>query len=74
MDLQIIGKIILVILGVYEVIARIIPSISDWTILGNIIRFLKIVSDWLNNGNKLSERFGKSEKFKSKFKNLKKTS
>lgn len=41
--------IVAVIIGVYEVIARVIPTISDWTILGKIIALLRWLSDNLNN-------------------------
>lgn len=51
MNLHLIETIVLIILGVYEVLLRVIPTVNDWTILGNIIKFLKIVSDWLNNTN-----------------------
>jgi hypothetical protein len=49
MELPIIKTIILAIVGVYEVLARLIPSINDWTVLGNIFKFLKWISDYLNN-------------------------
>lgn len=39
-----------VILAVYEILARMIPSLSDITILGNIINFLKAISDFFNRG------------------------
>lgn len=41
--------IVAVIIGVYEVIARIIPTVNDWTVLGKIILFLRWLSDNLNN-------------------------
>lgn len=49
MDIAIIKTIVLAIIGIYEVIARLIPTVADWSILGNIIRFLKMISDYLNN-------------------------
>lgn len=49
MDVAIIQTIVLAIIGIYEVIARLIPTVADWSILGNIIRFLKMISDYLNN-------------------------
>lgn len=49
MDWPIIKTILLVTIGVYEVIARFIPSVADWTVLGNIFKFLKWISDYLNN-------------------------
>jgi len=44
--------VIAIIIGVYEVIARIIPTVGDITILGKIIMFLKWISDNLNNFKK----------------------
>lgn len=49
METNLILIIIAVVTGVYEVLARVIPSVADWSLLGNIIKFLKVVSDWLNN-------------------------
>jgi len=46
-------KIIGFILGLYELLSRVIPTINDWTILGNIIKFLKWISDYLNNKKKI---------------------
>lgn len=42
-------KIILAVVGIYEVAARAIPAIKDWTVVGNIINLLKKISDALNN-------------------------
>lgn len=44
--------ILSIVTGVYEVIARVIPSVNDWTVVGNVIRILKYVSDALNHGVK----------------------
>lgn len=49
MDVDVIKTVVLAVIGVYEVIARLIPSVNDWTVLGNAIKFLRVVSDWLNN-------------------------
>jgi len=38
-----------IVIGVYEVIARLIPTVGDITIIGKIIAFLKWISDNLNN-------------------------
>lgn len=48
MSLATIALIIGIITGVYEVLARFIPSIKDITLLGNIIRVLLAISDALN--------------------------
>lgn len=37
-----------IVLGIYEVLTRAIPSVKDYTILGNIFRVLKAISDGLN--------------------------
>lgn len=50
--MEILEKIVLLILVLYEVLARLIPSIKDYTIIGNIIKFLKWLSDYLNNNEK----------------------
>ncbi len=44
--------VIAIIIGVYEVIARIIPTVGDITILGKIVALLKWLSDNLNNFKK----------------------
>lgn len=44
--------IVAIIIGVYEVIARIIPTVGDVSVLGKIIMFLKWISDNLNNFKK----------------------
>lgn len=49
MELLLIIKLIVVLLGIYEVLARSFPTIKDWSILGNIIKILKSISDAFNN-------------------------
>jgi len=39
----------LAILGVYEVVARVVPSVGNYSIVSWLITALKIVSDKLNN-------------------------
>lgn len=34
--------------GIYEVVCRVIPTVKDVSILGNIFSFLQLVSDFLN--------------------------
>lgn len=46
---EIVVKIIIAVTGIYEVLLRVIPTLADWTILGNIIKFLRWLSDYLNN-------------------------
>ncbi len=38
-----------IVLGLYEVIARIIPTVANWSWLAKIIDIIKWVSDFLNN-------------------------
>lgn len=38
----------LVVLGIYEVIIRLIPTVSSWSVLGLIIKILKVLSDYLD--------------------------
>jgi hypothetical protein len=42
------GTIITTALGIYEVIARAIPTVKDITIVGNVIKVLNTLSDLLN--------------------------
>lgn len=44
--------IVAALIGIYEVIARIIPTVGDITIIGKIIALLKWISDNLNNTKK----------------------
>jgi len=37
-----------IVLGIYEVIARAIPTVKDWTLVGNIVKVLQSISDFLN--------------------------
>lgn len=49
MDLSLILKIVALVVGVYEVVSRIFPTVNDISIIGSIIKILKAVSDALNN-------------------------
>lgn len=51
-NLDIIKTAVLVALGCYEVVARLIPSVNDWTVIGNIFKWLKRISDVLNASKK----------------------
>jgi hypothetical protein len=44
--------IVALVIGIYEVVARLIPTVSDITILGKIIALLKWISDSVNNTKK----------------------
>jgi hypothetical protein len=46
--------VIPVIIGLYEVIVRVIPTVGNISLIGKIIDFLKWVSDHLNNTKKLA--------------------
>lgn len=46
---EMIIQIIAILLSIYEILTRVVPTVKDWTILGNIIKFLKWLSDYLNN-------------------------
>lgn len=52
MDWQTIGIIVAVIVGIYDVIVRIIPTVGNWSILGKIIDILKWLSDYFNRRKK----------------------
>ena len=45
---SLIKLIALGILGVYEIVVRIVPSIGDYSAVSWVIRFLKKISDTLN--------------------------
>jgi hypothetical protein len=37
-----------IILGIWEVVSRAIPTSKDWTVVGNIVKVLQSISDFLN--------------------------
>lgn len=47
-----ISLIVAIIVGVYELLARLIPSFGNWTFIGRVIDILKIVSDYLDKRKK----------------------
>jgi len=40
--------LIAIFIGVYEVLARLIPTVNDWSVLSWIIKLLKWISDSTN--------------------------
>lgn len=52
LDWGIVKTVLLAAVGVYEIIARLFPTVGDWTVIGNIFKFLKKLSDLLNNFKK----------------------
>lgn len=40
--------VVAIVAGVYEVIARVVPTVGNWSITGKIIEALKWLSDFLN--------------------------
>lgn len=40
--------IIAVAIGIYEVLSRIVPTSKTWSIIGNVLIFLKKISDVLD--------------------------
>ncbi len=44
--------VLAIVLGIYEVLARVIPTVGTWSILGKIIALLKWISDNLDNRKK----------------------
>jgi len=44
--------IIAIIIGVYEVLARLIPTVGTWSVLSWIIRLLQWISDGLDRKRK----------------------
>lgn len=51
MDINI-TDIVALILGVYEVVARVFPTVRDYSIISWIIKLLAWLSDTLNNRKK----------------------
>lgn len=51
-NLDFIKTAVLVALGVYEVVVRYVPTSKDWTIIGNVFKWLKRISDVLNASKK----------------------
>lgn len=41
-------EIVALILGIYEVVARVYPTTKDVSIIGKLIAILKYISDYLN--------------------------
>jgi hypothetical protein len=37
------------VVGVYETIARIVPTVGTWSVVAKVINLLKLVSDTLDN-------------------------
>jgi hypothetical protein len=52
MDWHLIGIIVAVIIGVYDVLARLIPTVGNWSIIAKIIDILKWLSDYFNRTKK----------------------
>jgi len=42
------GIIIALVLGIYEVIARLVPTVTNWSVLNFIIRLFSWISESLN--------------------------
>lgn len=59
MSIETIVIILGIILGIYEVLSRAIPSIENNSILGFIVKFLKWLSDVLNNQNPQAKQIEK---------------
>ena len=47
-DPSILKLVSLALLGIYEVVVRIVPSVGDYSAVSWVIRFLKKISDTLN--------------------------
>lgn len=52
MNLDHIGIIIAIIVGVYEVVVRSIPTVGNYSLLNTIIEILKKVSEFFNKKKK----------------------
>lgn len=45
-------QIIAIVIGIVEVVARVIPSVGMWAPLGIILKVLNFLSEFLNNKKK----------------------
>jgi len=44
--------IVAIIAGVYEVLARVVPTVTNWSLIGKIVDIIKFISDSLNRKKK----------------------
>lgn len=49
MEVSLLKLVVIAILAIYEVVARIWPSVNDYSIVGKILEILKKLSDVFNN-------------------------
>lgn len=52
MDWHLIGVIVAIVIGVYDVLVRIIPTVGNWSVIAKIIDILKWLSDYFNRKKK----------------------
>lgn len=48
-----IPDIVAIVIGIYEVVARTIPTVKNYSIIGKIIEGIKWLSDFLNREKKV---------------------
>jgi hypothetical protein len=53
--LEHIALILAILVGCYEVVVRIVPTVKDRTLIGNIFAVLKYISDLLNRPKKFQK-------------------
>jgi len=59
--IEIIKIVLAILLAIYEIIARLIPTSGRWSLIHKIIEFLKWISDKLDNaGERKLERQAKA--------------
>lgn len=52
MDWHLIGVIVAIVIGIYDVLVRIIPTVGNWSVIAKIIDILKWLSDYFNRKKK----------------------
>jgi hypothetical protein len=43
-----IGFVLAIVVGIYELVARLVPTVSNWSLIGKIIDILKWLSEFFN--------------------------
>ena len=51
-NLDIITQILAPLIGIYEILSRVVPTTRRWSIVGNVLKFIHQLSDWLDNKKK----------------------
>lgn len=58
------ATVVPILIGIYEVVKRIIPSVADHTIIGKVLDILTWLSDFFNRGVKMKKLDGSVKQIK----------